>query len=205
MSEAVLIPAGTGVSCTIYGTVAARNAYLSTSRRFAAAWAALSTDDKNRVSVDVMQNFNVRGWKGAKTSEVQLLAWPRTGATDGQGAEIAVDATPAIIETASYLMTGLLTLNPDLFDGAQLQGRLQSLREGQVGASFYFAPPSETADNSGTPTAAEVEALIAGFLGDEEGNGMGTLMVPFVSGTDNPDNASEFGGDKRYTIQGGLS
>jgi hypothetical protein len=202
MSEVVTIG---GVNRTIYGTVAARNAYLSTSRRFAAAWAALSTEEKNMVSVDVMENFNVRGWKGTKTDDSQELAWPRTGATDGRGDTIEDDETPTIIEKASYLMAGLIALNPALLGAGQPQQQVQSLREGQVGASFYFLAPSETADNSGTPTVAEVEALIAEFMGDTDGQSIGSLMVPYVSGTDNPDNPSEFDGDKRYIIDQGLS
>lgn len=202
MSEVVTIG---GVNRTIYGTVNARNAYLLTSRRFSAAWTNVSPDDRNRISVDVMENFNVRGWKGDKTDEDQDLAWPRTGATDGQGNEIDTDETPSLIEKASYLMAGLIALNPALLGTGNPQQQLQSLREGQVGASFYFQTPSETADNSGVPTVAEVEALISQYMGDADGQGIGALMVPYVSGIDNPDNESEFDGSKRYIIDQGLS
>lgn len=199
MSETVTIDSYT---VTIYGTVAARDRYLLTSRRFRAAWSALDADTRNMVSVDVANNLNLRPWKGTKTSEVQPLAWPRVDATNQDGDAIDSNVTPALIEEASYVFAGLLALDPSALGNGQAPRQLQSLREGPVSASWYFQPPAVAVDGSGIPSLAEIDAMIAGFLGDSEGASLGSLMAGTASGTDGE---SAFTDDKRYTIQDGVS
>jgi hypothetical protein len=191
-----------GRTLNVYGTFTGANDYLMTSRRFGASWRALSEEDQQGILVDVARNLNLRGWKGEKTSPAQALAWPRTGATDENGDDIASSVTPDQIVEASYVFAGLLALRPGALGQGSPTPALMSLREGPVSASFYAPGPNPTADASGLPTLAEVDAMIVGYLGEAGGASYGDLLAGMASGTDGE---SSFDDDKRYVIQDGLS
>ena len=115
MSETVLIPASTGSSYTIYGTVAARDAYLLGSLRWNAVWTATGApDDRNRASVEVEHVLDRLLWAGTPTQsypDVQPLQWPRDGVTG-----VANGTTPTQVEQASYELAALVAEDPEALD-----------------------------------------------------------------------------------------
>jgi hypothetical protein len=199
MSEQITIGSASG---WVYGTTDERDDFLALDLRFASAWAALSDDDQNRASITASRYLNRRSWKGTKTSAVQPLAWPRTDATDGDGTEIGTGVEPTDIAEASYLLAGMLAVDPDILGHGQNHGRVQSLREGPIAVTFVTRYEAAGADGSGVVIIDEIENIIQGYLGDSSGISFGDNLVGLASGTDGE---SAFDDDKRYLIDGGVS
>jgi hypothetical protein len=98
------------------------------------------------------------GFKGVKTGPVNPMAWPRAGATDGEGGELAADAVPGAVvratcEAALRELADPGCLLPDLARG----GAVASERLGSLEVSYF---PGAKA---GTELTA-VSRLLAGYL-----------------------------------------
>lgn len=92
----------------------AANSYLSTEEadsiiglnvHVRAAWAALSTEDKEALLAWASRYLDERTrWKSWRTYPDSGLSWPRTGAQDRDGVQIAPNAVPAPLKVATAEM-----------------------------------------------------------------------------------------------------
>lgn len=97
---------------------------------------------------------------GVRTGgRAQLLAWPRTGATDIEGATIPADTVPVEVEHATYEaalreLTTPGSLNPDYVPGAQVKREKVDVIEAE-----YVTPATGT--NPVRPVVSVVMELLA--------------------------------------------
>ena len=94
-------------SYTSYATVAEADAYLAADPVAAAAWAALSADDKARRLIDATRRLNLLPWAGERTTATQAGEWPRTGLFHDDGTPVQADTIPTQLKTATILLAGM--------------------------------------------------------------------------------------------------
>ncbi|QIG73377.1 hypothetical protein EVC03_069 [Rhizobium phage RHph_Y5A] len=109
-----------GKAYETYVTVAQVDDYANGSLN-AAAWEALLSDDKGRAVVMATRWIDSQCWQGAKVSDSQPLAWPRTIN------DVVIPVSP-LIEQATILLAILTAANPELPD--QMTGNVEASADG---------------------------------------------------------------------------
>ncbi|PYE89596.1 DnaT-like ssDNA-binding protein [Phyllobacterium leguminum] len=119
-----------GTSYDAYAAVADADAYLNGSVN-AAAWVALSEDDKGRAIVTAVRVIDAQNWKGEKTEADNALAWPRTCQSDQT-------KLPAALVAVTIQLAFAISQNPELAGGASSgQGGTKRLKAGSVEIEYF--------------------------------------------------------------------
>lgn len=119
-------------------------------RLYADEWTDASGDDKDKALLMARRVLDRQSYFGARTSDDQLLAWPRTDITDVNTATVP----QAIIDAQCELALAFLREDLTADDGTRGVRRLQA---GSVAIEFDGRAPGKS-----LPEA--VSALLAGFL-----------------------------------------
>lgn len=98
---AFIVEDGSGLSnATAYASVVEGDSYWA-DRNDLTLWIGLSEAAKQAALIEASQFIDGRfDWKGEKASADQALAWPRSGATDGEDHDIASTVIPAKVKDA---------------------------------------------------------------------------------------------------------
>jgi hypothetical protein len=159
-----------------YVDLAAANLYLNGSVN-AAAWTALSDDDKGRAIVSAVRVIDSMPWKGEKTEADNALAWPRT-CLDGD----PPGTLPAALVTATIQLAFAISQNPELAGGSvSAQGGTRRLKAGSVEIEYF---------NSGITSQQAAGSSIGGILAPLadclDGTAAGSILGAgaYSSGTD---------------------
>ncbi|GGB00435.1 hypothetical protein GCM10011491_30800 [Brucella endophytica] len=163
------------ISSTVYPAyvnVADADAFLNGSVN-AAAWIALSGDDKGRAIVTAVRLIDAQDWKGAKTDPDNALAWPRTCQADQT-------TLPAALVNVTIQLAFAITQNPELAGGASSgQGGTKRLKAGSVEIEYFNTGILPSQSN-----ASALWGILAPLAGCLASSGAGTSLVgAFASGT----------------------
>jgi len=164
-----------GTAYDAYVSLADANTYLNGSVN-AAAWNALSDDDKGRAIVTAVRVIDAQNWTGEKTEADNALAWPRT-CMDGD----PPGTLPAALVTVTIQLAFAISQNPELAGGAaSAQGGTKRLKAGSVEIEYFNT--GVTPDQSNASTIWDILAPLADCLAGS-GNGASNLVGAFASGT----------------------
>lgn len=160
------------VEYEVYADLAAANPYLAADFELAAAWAALTDDQKAQALVTSTRYIDRQRWQGEKVSEAQPLAWPRSGAFCN-GVEVSSATVPQEIIDASIVLAALIANDPAVQNNSTTGSNIESVKAGSAAVQFF-----RPTDGTVFPTRAQALAgcLLAGSTG--------AVGLPFVSGTD---------------------
>lgn len=109
------------VSITATAGSASANSYLSlaaadsiaTTMLGTLAWSTATTDDRSRALITATRGLETLSWVGTRSTEVQALAWPRTGVyLDGQ--ELDKTLVPEAVQYATFDLAEALLTRPAL-------------------------------------------------------------------------------------------
>ena len=130
---AVSITATVGsATANSYVTLAAAEAALE-GRLNASLWDAASTDTKNRALVEAQKELQTLPWKGSRTDDVQVLAWPRQYVENPDASNNADIGESGVAEYADDSI-------PDRVADAQIELAFQFVKAGTTD----LAVPSST-------------------------------------------------------------
>jgi len=166
---ALVIEDGTGMAdAESYATIAAINAYaVANGASFpitgadapATTAAVAAAEAAARRGTRAIDGLYGRRFVGSRTNgRAQAQCWPRTGATDNDGEDIADDEIPseiisAVCEAAIRELAEPGSLAPDLERG----GAIKSLKAGSVAIEYKDGAPAET-------TFTTINNLLAGIV-----------------------------------------
>lgn len=124
-----------------YASVAEADAYLAVDATRAAAWSALTADQKGANLVAATRRMDLLNWEGAKTggADTQDNAWPRTGATYADGTAVATDEVPHEVEAATILLAGSITLSATNAESGTSGNNTRRVKAGSAEVE-YFRP-----------------------------------------------------------------
>ena len=95
---------------------------------------AVSNDDKAKALITATRMVDTQTvFKGSKSRQTQPLAWPRTGATDESGREIADDVFPLAVMEATADLASDLVQNALITRNAESDPETAGLRKLKVG------------------------------------------------------------------------
>lgn len=81
------------------------------------SWSSASSDNKGRALISATNGLETMSWIGARATETQALAWPRTGAACGDK-DYDDDEIPREVELATFDLANALLDNPTLLRSA---------------------------------------------------------------------------------------
>ena len=172
----VVIPAVTGSTYTLLGTLAAANVYLNGEFDYRKRWNASQPDDRSSALVFAYRYLMDLPWR----------------------ADVDPETTQDIID-AGYLLAGTKVMNPGLMGGAgggdSGRGPVQEVQD--TTRRVRFQSTSRAEESRADPVSAlpvQIQTKIRPYLARA---GVG-LVAPFVSGTDGESVASE---EKKFTVQ----
>lgn len=136
-------------------------------------WDASDNNTKNRALVTSTRLLDRQVWQGAKTSDAQLLDWPRTGVVDAEGNAVDDVAVPQDIIDGSFEFALMLIENTNLVNEATTGSNIQRLKAGEVETWFFRS----TLGKSRIPST--VLELVGQYFG-----GVTNAQGTFISGGD---------------------
>lgn len=159
-----------------YASVAEADAYLAVDPARAAAWAALTTDQKGGNLVAATRRLDLLSWQGEKTGGAsQENEWPRTGLTYPDGTPVSTTEVPKAVENACVLLAGSVALDADVADAGTSGSNVKRAKAGSAEVEFFRR-------SDGRPLQDETAfALVVPFL---EASALGGALGPLASGTD---------------------
>ena len=127
-----------------YVSQATANSYLTTERLYDSVWVAAVSADRDRALIWSTFLLDVSfDWDGSKMTLVQALRWPRAGATDSDGYNIAATVIPPILEKAVSTLA-LYLLSQDRIIEPSLIGL--GISDAKVGPIQVKIDPEQTKD-----------------------------------------------------------
>lgn len=159
-----------------YSSVEEADGYLAVDPTRAAAWAALTADQKGAALVSATRRLNLLNWEGAKTGAegVQLDAWPRTGSDYDDGTPVPTDEVPPEVGWATALVAGSIVLDPDLSLAGGSGSNVKRLQAGTAVVEYFSRV-------TGVPLQdTTAYALVRQFLDQSSSGSSGN----FASGTE---------------------
>lgn len=103
----------------------------------AAAWAALSTDQKGQALVTGTRKHDRLDWQGEKTEADNDHDFPRTGLKDQEGEDVNSATIPEEVEFSVAYYAADVAAKPSL-DGQQTTGsNIKSVEAGSTGVEFF--------------------------------------------------------------------
>lgn len=164
------------VNYTAYASVAEADPYLAVDPVRAAAWAALTTDQKGGYLVAATRRLDLLNWMGTKTGDegTQVNAWPRTSVSYEDGTAVSTTEVPPEVENATILLAGSIARTNSVADAGTSGSNKKRLKAGSAEIE-YFKPTSGVALQDET-----VWGLVKQFL---DGLRVSTATGGYASGT----------------------
>lgn len=119
----------------VYGALEDADEYLEASTS-AVAWRDAEEIDKQRALVSATRILDRLKWKGEKTDEYQLLAWPRSEVGDP---EVEDGTTPMGVIDASFELASILIAGDDPIPGNPAAGGTKRLKAGSTEIEYFRA------------------------------------------------------------------
>lgn len=180
-----------GTSYEVYANVATADLYLQADLSLFQTWDGAS--EKEIALVSATRYLDRQRWQGTKTSDVQPLAWPRTGVIDRYGNSIASASVPQAIIDACCLLAATFVTDPSLMTKLDQSSNIAEVQAGTARVR-YFKPQSVSAGTA-TKLPSVVQDLIGQFL---------AVSFSAVSGAFGTDGESSFcDGDQFGQTSGG--
>jgi hypothetical protein len=121
MALAIVATVGSA-SANSYVTLAAAETALE-ARLNASLWTAATDDTKNRALVEAQKELQTLPWKGSRTDDTQVLAWPRAYVENIDASDDADIGETGVTEYAD-------TVIPDRVSAAQIELAFQFVKAG---------------------------------------------------------------------------
>lgn len=176
------------VGTNSYQTAATATTYFNDSIR-ALDWEVIDSEKKDQLLITATRMIDRQRWQGAKTSEAQALAFPRTGLTDKEGNAVDSGSVPQAVIEAQAELAFALNNDASLETKADTGSNIDQVKAGPVAVSFKRP-------KSGTRFPVIVHELLSSFLDSELSLGRGLLS----GGAD----ASSFETTSPYALDRGL-
>ncbi|MEL8055700.1 MAG: DnaT-like ssDNA-binding protein [Pseudomonadota bacterium] len=161
---------GTDAAFTAYAT--ARGVTLPDHQSSRDQLRAKATTFVDGLGWKVVAGVPVNRFPGKPTSATQLDAWPRTGATDTYGNEIASGSVPTAIENAAY--------EAAIFENASAGALNQSVRDDQrVVREKFDVIEFQYADSGAVGSSGQIASSVPVIPS------VMTLLAPYLSGGSN--------------------
>lgn len=180
-----------GDTFEVYGSAAGLATYANGSTLWYATHAAASADARARALVEATRLLDRQRWQGAKVSDGQALAWPRSGVTV-DGAAVSEASVPDAIVWAAYELALAILAKPTVIAGTSTGSNVQSVGAGPTAVTFFAPTP-------GARFPDRVQELIGGYLYGADG---AATLAPgglYATGTDG---CSQFDGADAYGLTG---
>ena len=160
-----------GTTFEVYASTADADTYLKASIQHAAAWAALTSDQKAMCLVEAKRLFDAQLWQGSKTVSNQPLAWPRKDVVDAYGEAVSSATVPQAITDGNVEMAAILATDAEAATALNSGSNIRRVKAGPAEVE-YFTPTIDGA--SKFPT--KVQALVGQYLktATAEGEAFGT-------------------------------
>lgn len=123
------------------------------------AWSDLETDAKEVALRRATSFIDIVGkgkWRGRKTDPGQLLAWPRSGASDEDGFVVPDDITPLAVKHATAVAALRIAGGDDLLPDREENIASESVA-GAVSTSYFE-------NKSSIPKYTEIYGLLSGLV-----------------------------------------
>lgn len=141
------------------------------------SWLPLDQEVKERSVISATRMLDRQMWKGAKTSSVQALQWPRTEIVDPYGNAVSSGTVPQFIEDATAELALALALDPTVQTSTGTNKNIKRVKAGSAEVEFFFS-------SINTRFGTVIQELIGSYLGSTSSLA-GTLGIGgFASGTD---------------------
>lgn len=142
-----------------------------------AEWTELNNEQKDAALASATQFIDniARGkWKGKKTDPAQALAWPRTGSTDEDGAQIGADVIPDAVKNAVCEAAVRISQGEDLMEDTTPAVASESVA-GAVSISYFGGVDNVT-------SYRKIYSLLYGLVTTELGDSQKSGSVRVVRG-----------------------
>lgn len=96
------------------------------------------------LAADYLCNEQRFQWRGKRTVPTQALVWPRTGATNRDGYDIASNVVPASVKQAQCSLAWLSMTGVDLQPVLPRGGRIQTKTIGPLSTTYFNDATAET-------------------------------------------------------------
>lgn len=125
-----------GINYTAYASLAEADAYLAADPTRAAAWAALTVDQKGVNLVAATRRLDLLEWSGTPLSDTQTTDWPRENATCS-GKPVTSTDVPIEIENGTILQAGSIALAPDQSNAGTSGSNIRRVAAGSAEVEFF--------------------------------------------------------------------
>jgi len=146
-----------GNSYEVYDSYDNVNTYLVAAAH-ATNWRAVSAYDRRLAMVTATRVLDRQPWQGAKTSDAQPIAWPRTGVTDKFGAAVDSGTIPQTILDGFAELCELQLADVKLQGKTGTVGNVRRVKAGPAEVEFF----DSRFDSTRFPQA--VHELVGQFL-----------------------------------------
>jgi hypothetical protein len=100
-------------------------------------WVCSTNDQKLRAMVTATRMFESIRWQGAKTSDAQPIAWPRTGVIDRYGLAVSSSVIPTALLFGFYEYVLQLLVDSTIVDSVSTLDNIKRVKAGAVEAEFF--------------------------------------------------------------------
>lgn len=160
------------VNTNSYITLANANTYMGATLQ-AAVWSALADATKEAALITAARMIDRQAWQGTKTGDPQVMAWPRSGLVDKDGAEVPSNTVPQQVVDAQCELALALAQDASIQSNSSNTQNIKRVQAGSASVEYF-----RSVLGGRFPTV--VQELIGNWLGS---NSTG-LISSMSSGTD---------------------
>lgn len=124
------------VNYTSYASLVEANEYLAVDPTRAAAWAALTDDQKGANLVSATRRLDLLDYSGEKVNASQENQWPRTNATCN-GVVVTDTDVPLELQNATILKAGSITLDSSNANSGTSGSNVKRVQAGSAQVEFF--------------------------------------------------------------------
>jgi len=143
----------------VYVTVSTANIYLAGDSLRYPTWSVTSSDDKARAIISATRYIDRQRWQGSKTSDAQVLQFPRSGLTRADGTDVDEAEVPQEVLDATSILAGEIAADPSILNLLNAGSNIRRVQAGSAGVE-YFKPTLDSA----TKLPTSISELLSFFL-----------------------------------------